>query len=155
MCFVTEFFKMKLNKLIKKILVLFLMGLTEKLDLYHCNYCIQEYTFHTTRMSSHLLKCSRTPEVVKNQIIQKGSKASKTTTDEKNCTKRKRINSSDEKSDTRDTENLVPQERTNAKQAVNINMNCFLDRTTPQNQLHYQKLLAKAIYTSGIEFYLL
>lgn len=41
---------------------------TNNKNIYKCKFCHSQYTKHATRMTAHLLKCSRCPEEIKKYL---------------------------------------------------------------------------------------
>ena len=62
---------MKLKKILETSFTLQPKEANQKLEIYKCIYCGQQYARHITRMSVHLLKCSGSPATVKELLKEK------------------------------------------------------------------------------------
>ena len=128
-------------------------GPTKKLQLYQYKYCTQEYAFHITRMSKHLIdNCKGCPETIKSAIKSKQKQILKNT-DKGNLSgiKRKR-----ETSVSREDDSLQNAEQVN-DHALAEDEPClslekitgYIDKTSPKDQEYIATSLAKALYVSG------
>ena len=159
---------MKLKKIVEKNFVLLSSSKTpnQKMKMYQCKYYIVKYAHHTTRMSNHLLNCSNCPDFVKKSILDNTKiKDNSNTITVIQEVKRKReesisdtsLNNSQSSQKSPDTHARILHDMTNFEEMSSSmpKMNKFLDKMSKHDQVHAEELLAKAIYSSGIVFFLL
>lgn len=121
--------------------------LNKRCEVWQCKYCRKDMAFQVSRMVDHLENCKQAPESLKQTLKNDHSRKRKiSTTSHKNAMASKNLRLENEEQDGREE---VAEEKIVGKASVEINH--FLDKMSNADQLHLQKLFAKAIYTSGKE----
>ena len=140
---------MKIKKLVDKHFIWQSKQPNQKLKSFKCKYCTATYAEHATRMSVHLINCKGCPDSVKTIVREQTNITEPSTTIQ--C-KRKRSNSL---SDLNFSHDRLTEEKVNRPSEKKEKMYDFWDKMTSKDQTHADKLLAKAIYSSGTFIYFL